>query len=84
MLAGPNKSGVTRRDFIEPPSSIHADDKYLDPEKVDHLYNKKFHTRAGFHELEFKPSSGSKILYFFLYLDYLHPINTSAKIRKKK
>lgn len=49
MLAGPNKSGVTRRDFIEPPSSIHADDKYLDPEKVDHLYNKKFHTKAGFH-----------------------------------
>jgi hypothetical protein len=75
MLPGPNKSGMSRRDFIDPPSSINAGDKYLDPEKIDHLYNKKFHTRAGFHEREFKPSSGSKILYTLLDLDSLHHTN---------
>jgi hypothetical protein len=31
MLAGPNKSGVTKKDFISFPDSINAGDKYLDP-----------------------------------------------------
>jgi hypothetical protein len=57
MLAGPNRSGVDRKAFIDPPESVHAGDKYLDPEKVDALYNKKFHTRSAIHELEFKPGS---------------------------
>lgn len=51
MLAGPNRSGIGKKDYIDPVSSLHAGDKYLDPEKVDYLYDKKFHTRAKFHEL---------------------------------
>jgi hypothetical protein len=40
LLAGPNRSGVDRKSFIEAPSSIHADDKYIDPEKVESRYYK--------------------------------------------
>lgn len=38
MLAGPNRSGVTKKDFVDAPSTVNVDDKYLDPEKVDYLY----------------------------------------------
>lgn len=34
MLAGSNRSGVSKKDFITPLSSVHAGDKYLDPEKI--------------------------------------------------
>ena len=31
MLAGPNRSGVTKKDSIEAPSTVNVGDKYLDP-----------------------------------------------------
>jgi hypothetical protein len=79
MLPGPNRSGVTRKSFIEPPSSVHVGDKYLDPEKVDQQYFKEFHTRAGFHELEFKPSSGPKTLYPAIKAEPSLPTTTRRK-----
>lgn len=63
MLAGSNRSGVDKKSYITAPESIHAGDRYLDPEKVDLKYNKMFHTRSTIHELEFKPSSGRKSMY---------------------
>ena len=62
MLAGPNRSGVTAKDFIGQPSSVHVGDKYLDPEKVDYLYEQRLHGlgKKHGHDHEFKPASGFK------------------------
>ena len=62
MLAGPNRSGLTKKDFLTAPSSIHAGDKYLDPEKIDYHYNQKIHGKSKLHELNFKPNSYAKTL----------------------
>jgi hypothetical protein len=58
---------------------VHVGDKYLDPEKVDQQYFKEFHTRAGFHELEFKPSSGPKTLYPAIKAEPSLPTTTRRK-----
>lgn len=49
LLAGANKSGVSKRDFITATGSIYVGDQYMDPEKVEHLNYKKLHTKAQFH-----------------------------------
>ena len=62
LLAGPNRSGVGSKAFVEAPSSIHGGDKYLDPEKVDYLYEQKFHGKSKIHEHSYKPNTFAKTL----------------------
>jgi len=40
MLPGPNRSGVLKKSYIEPTSSIYTGDLYADPEKVQAKYFK--------------------------------------------
>ena len=49
MLAGTNRSGVLKKSFISVPDSVNIGDRYLDPEKVDYLYETKLHKKADFH-----------------------------------
>jgi len=49
MLAGSNRSGIDRKSYISPMTSLHAGDHYLDPEKVDLKYYQTFHTRSTIH-----------------------------------
>ena len=67
MLAGPNRSGVTKKDFLTPASTVNTDDKYLDPEKVDYLYEQKFHGKSKLHDLSYKPNNWPKSLYLLSY-----------------
>jgi hypothetical protein len=49
MLAGSNRSGIDRKSYVSPMTSLHAGDHYLDPEKVDLKYYQTFHTRSTIH-----------------------------------
>ena len=84
MLAGPNRTAVTKKSFIEVPNSMHVGDKYLDPEKVDYLYEKKFHGKSSLHELSFKPASGLKEPYTLKYSEPMQRIHILMKILKKR
>lgn len=93
MLAGACKTGLTKSSYFHVPKSIYAEDKYEDQHKVDRKYEQKHHSRASFHEQEFKPSFGGKTEYLFFYLKIQtliplyrvkHHQKTPRKRRKRK
>jgi hypothetical protein len=62
MLAGPNRSGVDRKAFVQVPESIYQKDPYSDTFKKELEYERKMHSKSQMHEANFKPASGSKTL----------------------
>ena len=49
MLGGASRSGILKGSYISVPDNIAVGDKYLDPEKIDYLYETKFHKKGEIH-----------------------------------
>lgn len=49
MLAGPNRSGVGLKSFIDPVSSIYIKDPYADPEAIQRKHDKLIYSKGLIH-----------------------------------
>ncbi len=65
MLAGPNRTGVDKKAFLQTPESIYKNDPYKDQLSVELQYYNKMHSKSSMHETDFIPASGTKTMYSF-------------------
>lgn len=49
MLAGSNRSGTTKKSFIDVPSSIHQNDPYKETYKLELKYQNMMHSKSPMH-----------------------------------
>lgn len=82
IYSGLNRTGVSKKDYMQVPESIYAKDEYVDTYKRELQYFNKTHSRSVMHETDFVPASGNKTLY--LLVDAAaHPASTTSNKKRR-